>query len=173
MDNRTSFPRKLLAFFPALIEQSQINEEVHIIGDNGIAVKSFKVGYPNKTESVGKRANYETQSPVSLDSFGPTEELPLAKIVYARSGDKGGNINVGLFVDQPDEYEWLKSFLTTARLKELMADDWSELYFIERVEMPGLKAVHFVVYGILGRGVCSTPNVDNFGKSFADYLRSK
>ena len=56
---------------------------------------------------------------------------------------------------------------------ELMGEDWSEDYFLERVEFPNIFAVHFVVYGILGRGVSSSTRLDSLGKGFADYARDK
>lgn len=43
--------------------------------------------------------------------------------------------------------------------------------FLERVEFPRIWAVHFVVYGILGRGVSSSSRLDALGKGCADYLR--
>lgn len=59
------------------------------------------------------------------------------------------------------------------RMREFLAKDWNDSYFIERVEFPHIHAVHFVVYGILGRGVSSSSRLDGFGKGFADYIRGK
>jgi hypothetical protein len=59
-------------------------------------------------------------------------------------------------------------------MKALLGDDWREdEYFIERVEFPHIRAVHFVVYGILGRGVSSSSRLDGFGKGVADWLRDR
>lgn len=63
--------------------------------------------------------------------------------------------------------------MTRARLQELIGDDWKPDYFIERMEFPNIFAVHFVVYGILGRGVSSSTLLDSLGKGFADYIRDK
>jgi hypothetical protein len=52
-------------------------------------------------------------------------------------------------------------------------DDWDDSFLIERVEFPEIHAVHFVIYGILGRGVSSSSRLDGFGKGFADYVRDK
>lgn len=54
-----------------------------------------------------------------------------------------------------------------------MGDDWKEEYFLERVEFPGIYAVHFVVYGILGRGVSGSSRLDSLGKGFADWVRDR
>lgn len=62
--------------------------------------------------------------------------------------------------------------MTRDRLRDLMGRDWQDSYFIERVEMPRIYAVHFVVYGPLGRGVSSSKLLDCLGKGFAEYIRA-
>lgn len=57
-------------------------------------------------------------------------------------------------------------------MQELIGEDWRDDYWIERIEFGALKAVHFVVYGILGRGVSSSSRLDNLGKGFAEFIRS-
>lgn len=78
---------------------------------------------------------------------------PLGDIALGRSGDKGANVNIGLYVHTAVQWDWLRSFLTRNKMKELMGKDWQDSFFIERVEMPEIFAVHFVIYGPLGRGV--------------------
>jgi hypothetical protein len=53
-----------------------------------------------------------------------------------------------------------------------MGKDWKDSYFIERVELPKIFAVHFVIYGPLGRGVSSSKLLDSLGKGFAEYIRA-
>jgi hypothetical protein len=125
------------------------------------------------TEEIAPNLDYETREPVPLESFGPTTRAPLGDLVYARSGDKGANANVGFFVHEPDEYRWLQSVMTKSTMQKLLRGDWNETYHLERVEMHGILAVHFVIYGILGRGVSSSARLDTFSKGLADYLRSQ
>lgn len=63
--------------------------------------------------------------------------------------------------------------MSRAKLQELIGDDWRDEYFIERMEFSEMKAVHFVVYGILGRGVLASTLLDGLGKGFTDYIRDK
>ena len=63
--------------------------------------------------------------------------------------------------------------MTRDRLRELLGSDFDESYLIERVEFPHIRAVHFVVYGLLGRGVSSSSRLDGFGKGVADFLRDR
>lgn len=63
--------------------------------------------------------------------------------------------------------------MTISRMRDLLGDDWDDSFSIERVEFPHIHAVHFVIYGILGRGVSSSSRLDGYGKGFADYIRDK
>jgi hypothetical protein len=65
--------------------------------------------------------------------------------------------------------------MSRQRVREIMSadDDWDDSFLVERVEFDNIHAVHFVIYGILGRGVSSSSRLDGFGKGFADYLRDK
>jgi hypothetical protein len=58
-------------------------------------------------------------------------------------------------------------------MQELMGDTWEDWFYIERCEMPEIKAVHFVVYGPLGRGVSSSKILDALGKGFAEFVRDR
>ena len=176
LDTRTALPRPYLAFYPALYPQDSLRETVTILSAQGTQEKVIPAGHPSHYKALDpKRENYETNSPVSLSTtFGPTIPARLGSIVLARSGDKGANINIGLFVRHPSHYPWLQSFLTRSRMAVLMGDDWRpNEYFIERMEFPNLWAVHFVIYGLLGRGVSSCRLLDSLGKGFADYIRDK
>ena len=63
--------------------------------------------------------------------------------------------------------------MTKGKLQELMGETWEDWFFIERSELSDIRAVHFVVYGPLGRGVSSSKILDSLGKGFADFIRDK
>jgi len=94
-------------------------------------------------------------------------------LVFGRSGDKGGNANVGLWVRNPSAWPWLQNFLTIPKVIELLADDWHPNFRVERFEAEHLHAVHFVVYGILQEGVSSSSIIDGFAKSFGEFIRAR
>lgn len=173
LDTRTAVPRSYLAFYPALKSQNDISEGVALLDKQGNVEEKVEAGHPSQYKKLEPRENYETTDPVELQSLGPTTKVRLGDVVLARSGDKGANINIGLFVRKESHYPWLKSFLTRSRMQELMGEDWRPEFFIERCEFPNLLAVHFVIYGPLGRGVSSCRLLDALGKGFADYIRDK
>lgn len=173
LDTRTALPRSYLAFYPALKSQNDIKEGVALLDKQGNVEEKVEAGHPSLYKKLEPRENYETADPVELQSLGPTTKVRLGDVVLARSGDKGANINIGLFVRKESHYPWLKSFLTRSKMQELMGEDWRPEFFIERCEFPNLLAVHFVIYGPLGRGVSSCRLLDALGKGFADYIRDK
>ncbi|UJR17215.1 hypothetical protein I4U23_004110 [Adineta vaga] len=172
-DMRNFVPKQYLAYYPAVISQSELRETAVLLNKNGDNEQTIDVGHVSITEPLTPRANYNTANAVDLIKFGPSVNVPADIVILGRSGDKGGNVNIGLFVHEEDEYEWLRTYFTRERLQILIGEDWKDSYFIERVEMPHIYAVHFVVYGILGRGVSSSTSLDSLGKGFADYIRSK
>ena len=102
---------------------------------------------------------------------GPTTRAALGLVVGARSGDKGGNANVGVWGRTDEAYAWLAGELTVERFKDLLTEA-SELT-VERHELPNLRALNFVVHGLLGRGVSSSTRPDPQAKSLGEYLRSR
>ncbi|ETS85088.1 hypothetical protein PFICI_03113 [Pestalotiopsis fici W106-1] len=170
LDMRTAIPRPYLAYYPALLGQSDLREEVSFV-DAHSTVKTTRTTPPSTFEALSERESYDTKSPVSIE--GPFRKMRLGDIALGRSGDKGGNLNFGLFVHTHNEWDWLRSYMTISKVQELLGDDWRSDYSIERVEFPNIFTVHFVVYGILGRGVSSSKRLDGFGKGFIDYFRDK
>lgn len=153
-----------------MIKQSEIQEKINLVdASNGIS--SYDTGHPPQYQDLTPRENYDPADPRIFS--GPTKKLRLGDITLGRSGDKGGNLNCGLFVTNPNHWLWLRSYLTRDRMRELIGGDWNDSFFIERVEFPNIMAVHFVIYGILGRGVSSSSRLDGFGKGFVDYVRDK
>ncbi|KAG7092909.1 hypothetical protein E1B28_009214 [Marasmius oreades] len=167
LDRRTTIPKPYIEFFPALIPQNKIQLKVHI-GDHIIQVSPISF-----TEPFMGQDSYSPKVVTDLDSFGPTRKAPLGKVVCARSGDKAGNANAGLWVRNDDEWPWLQSFLTIERFKKLLGKDYKPEYRVERFEMPNIRAVHFVIYGILQRGVASSSMIDQLAKSFGEFIRAR
>ncbi|HZT64640.1 MAG TPA: acyclic terpene utilization AtuA family protein [Acidimicrobiales bacterium] len=102
---------------------------------------------------------------------GPTRRLPLGTVFGARSGDKGGNANVGVWARSDAGYAWLAANLTAARLAQLIPE--AAPLEIRRYELPNLRALNFVVVGILGEGVAASVRPDAQAKSLGEFLRSR
>ena len=97
----------------------------------------------------------ETMPPAAAAAAvdGETRLAPLGAIIGARSGDKGGAANVGLFARSAGSIlQRLDAYLTEARLRTLLPYETDGLQ-IERHRFPNLWSLNFVVHGLLGRGV--------------------
>jgi Acyclic terpene utilisation family protein AtuA len=103
--------------------------------------------------------------------FGDTKRLPLGVIAGARSGDKGGSANVGLWVRTEDHWRWLAYTLTVEKLRELLPET-ADLP-VTRHLLPNLWAVNFVIDGILGQGVAYQARFDPQAKGLGEWLRSR
>ena len=105
-------------------------------------------------------------------SEGPTRRVPLGTVCGARSGDKGGHANIGVWGRTDEEYAWLRAFLTPQKLRELLGPEVAELE-IEVFALPNLRAVNVLVHDILGAGVASSTRPDPQAKGLGEYLRSR
>src|SRR5262245_40822429 len=102
---------------------------------------------------------------------GPTERLPLGTICGARSGDKGGNANVGVWAKNAAAYAWLEQTLTVDAFKLLVPE--AAALEVERHALPNLWSLNFVVHGLLGDGVAASTRSDAQAKSFGEFLRAR
>lgn len=169
---RTATPRPYIAFYPGLYDQNSLKEAANILSPDGSVARTIPAKLPTNYYHLPRRINFDAE-PHALRNPTATQSLRLGDIALGRSGDKGANTNFGIYPQNPAHWPWFRSFMSRAKLQELIGDDWRDEYFIERMEFPEMKAVHFVVYGILGRGVLASTLLDGLGKGFTDYIRDK
>ena len=107
-----------------------------------------------------------------------TVRCPLGTFVGARSGDKGGNANVGFWVrrtDDPtldeDRWAWLCDLLQRDRLVSLLPE--SAGLDVRAHALSNLLAVNVVVHGLLGRGVADSTSLDPQAKGLGEHLRAR
>ena len=112
-----------------------------------------------------------SREPVGGPPSGPTVRLPLGRLAGARSGDKGGNANLGVWVRGQAAYAWLDGFLTVERLRALLPETAG--LELRRYAFPNLLAVNFVVVGLLGEGVASSTRPDPQAKGLGEQLRAR
>ncbi|GAA4513924.1 acyclic terpene utilization AtuA family protein [Brevibacterium yomogidense] len=100
-----------------------------------------------------------------------TVRVPLGRVLGARSGDKGGNANLGVWARDDAGWEWLSTFFTADRLRALLPElagcDMTVLH------LPALRSINVVVHGLLGEGVASKARFDPQAKALGEWLRSR
>ena len=99
-----------------------------------------------------------------------TERFRIGEKFGARSGDKGGDANLGVWARTDEDYAWLESTLGSELLKKLLPE--LEALTVERYPLPNLRAVNFVVRGLLGEGVAASTRFDPQAKALGEWLRS-
>jgi hypothetical protein len=102
---------------------------------------------------------------------GGTRLVPLGKVAGARSGDKGGDANVGVWASDAAAWPWLARTLTVDKLRELLPEAIG--LPVHRYLLPNLRAVNFVIEGLLGEGVASAARFDPQAKALGEWLRAR
>lgn len=152
-----------IVYWPALVSGGVVQEKVIMGG------QEYEVAHEQSGDAP---ASIE---PLQIDvpkiPGGSTVRMPLGRVFATRSGDKGGNANLGVWAKTNEGFAFLREFLTTEKLKELLAD--LRDFEIERYEYPNLLAVNFYIKGILGEGAAASLRADPQAKTLGEYLRAK
>ena len=109
--------------------------------------------------------------PADSREWGPTVPSPLGRIVGTRSGDKGGNANLGVFARSADAFNWLDDFLSTQRLRDLLPE--AAPLRVDRHRLANIWSLNFVIHGLLGDGVAASDRQDAQAKSLGEWLRAR
>ncbi|WP_328616707.1 DUF1446 domain-containing protein [Amycolatopsis sp. NBC_00355] len=154
-------PRPRIDYWPAVLDAGVVPHRV-VFADG----PTRDVAPASQTSIVDQPAH-----PEPAEEPAGTRLVPLGTVAHARSGDKGGNCNLGVWTADPDAWPWLRRTLSTARLRELLPET-ADLEIV-RHEFPHLRAVHFVLRGLLGTGGSANLRVDQVGKAVGEYLRAR
>ena len=171
-------------YWPALIPSTFPRHEVVVEGPTGaervevepLSADERSAGAPDApitAEHEPILAISETNTQLSAAEWDTStlRRVPLGRLAGARSGDKGGNANIGVWARTDGLYRWLHAYLTTDRLRELLPEA-ADLE-VRRVDLPRLSALNFVIVGLLGRGVAASTRTDPQAKGLGEYLRAK
>jgi hypothetical protein len=159
-------------FWPALVP-AELVEPVVVRADGSrtpVPHQAFRCDVPG-TQPASPPAPAPYSEEPAASSEEATVPMPLGTLVGARSGDKGGNANVGVWARQDDHYRWLFQYLTVERMALLIPE--AAGLEIRRFDLPSVRALNFVVVGLLGEGVASSTRPDPQAKSLGEYLRSR
>lgn len=139
VDTRQAAPKPYYEYWVTIMPQDSVQHVCHVPYQD----LSIPIAPPTDTEDfITDQQTYETNNPVDLSTFGETARVPLGYTVHARSGDKGSDCNVGFFVRNSDEWDWLRSYITVAKIRELLGeDDTGKPIF--RFELPHISGKYF------------------------------
>lgn len=155
-------PRARVEYWPGLLDQREVAHCVLLDDGRTLPVQPPPLGL------LTEQPPHEEPAPLPV---GEVRTVPLGRLAHARSGDKGGHANVGLWVSDPAAWPWLRSALTVEGVRRL-APELADVDVI-RHELPHLRAVHLVLRGVLGTGGSSNARLDAVGKALGEYLRTR
>ena len=148
---------------PAVVPAELVPQHVLILGGEETVIDS--VAPAAIVHVVGD------DGPVTVAPDGPTVARPIGTLFGARSGDKGGNANLGVFARSDQAWAWLDAFLTTDKLRELLPE--TAPLAVDRYRLPALRSLNFVIHDLLQEGVAASTRQDAQAKSLGEWLRSR
>ncbi|MCP3855615.1 MAG: DUF1446 domain-containing protein [Actinomycetia bacterium] len=151
-------------FWPALVPAELVPQRVVVLGGGTTVVDNTGQGY----EPVGVQP---LRPELPVVPGGETSRVALGTIFGARSGDKGGNANLGIFARSAQAYAWLESYLTQERVRELLPD--AEGLETRVYPLANIWSVNIVIVGLLEEGVAASSRQDGQAKGLGEYLRAK
>jgi hypothetical protein len=165
-------------YWPALVPAEAVTQRLHLPGGTTRVINHTVPGHESAVH-MPMATSTALSSGAGAGGGGDggggaganTVRAPLGLVAGARSGDKGGNANVGLWTRTDEEYAWLRAYLTVERFREVLPEA-ADLP-VHRYELPNLRAVNFVVAGLLGDGVASATRPDPQAKGLGEYVRSR
>ncbi len=174
-------------YWPTLIDRTEVTVEVAVGGE------PVDLGAFGKTQAAlaGTAVSGQGAAGPAGDAgrttpdFGYVEGTVLGDVVGARSGDKGGNANVGVWIPEPGvgasvglssddvagRYAWLEGWLTPDRVRQLLPE--AAGLAVDVHPLPNLRAVNVVIRGLLGSGVADSTSLDPQAKGLAEHLRAR
>ncbi|MFL6172925.1 MAG: acyclic terpene utilization AtuA family protein [Marmoricola sp.] len=165
---------------PEYVDRAEVTETVHLWDATTIEI-------PQPVIATRVPPGATDVEPDPVEPIGPTVDapavnLPLGTFVHARSGDKGGDANIGLWVggalsDQggselrDQRVGWLLRLITPDAIRRLLPE--TKDLPVEIYPLPNLGGVNVLVRGLLGDGVAASTRFDPQAKAVGEWLRSR
>ncbi|MDZ7674858.1 MAG: acyclic terpene utilization AtuA family protein [Acidimicrobiales bacterium] len=154
-------------YVPATIPADLVPQYVHVAGPDSQRPETAQV---DSTSPTGEPVEVRTAAPPEPPT-GPEVDVPLGTFVGTRSGDKGGDANLGVFARTDVGWAWLDHELTVDRLRGLLPE--TERSAVERHRFPKLRSLNFVIHGLLEEGVAASTRQDAQAKAIGEWLRAR
>ena len=159
-------PSPIVRLFSFLIEKSKLE----IVLDDGAQSKVFNV--PSASSSAP--AITPPAPPLGITAHTDMVEVPLVKLAWGRSGDKGDKANIGIIARQPDylPYIWaaLDEPVVASRFAHFISASDTTTQAVKRYYLPGSHAINYLIDNVLGGGGMASLRNDPQGKSYAQIL---
>jgi len=157
------------AYWPALVPRELVVPRIEVVRGESRVVRELTPAPPGV--SGAGRPLAPPPEPIDLpERGGAGARVRLRRIAYARSGDKGDHANIGVAARSPHAFAFLRNALDAERVRRYFGDLCGGP--VERYELPGLRALNFVLRHALGGGGTLSLRPDHQGKMLAQALLS-
>jgi len=151
---------------PATVPAELVPQCVHVLGERDRSDTVMVHSEAPAGESI------EVDLPLSPPApDGPTTPAALGRVIGTRSGDKGGDANLGVFARTDLGWAWLDNELTIERLHQLLPETAG--LTVERFRFPAIRSLNFVIHGLLDEGVAASTRQDAQAKALGEWLRAR
>ena len=151
-----------IRLFSCLVQKSEVSVSVDLAGEKSTVEVACEGGF----DSNALPPERESRTEVSTDTT-----VPLIKLAWARSGDKGDHSNIGVIARDPEFLPFIEAALTEQAVAQWMSHTLNpESGKVTRWAMPGLNAFNFLLEHSLGGGGVASLRIDPQGKAFAQQL---
>ncbi|RYF42302.1 MAG: DUF1446 domain-containing protein [Comamonadaceae bacterium] len=154
-------PAPAIKQFAFLVDKARLEPRVLV------AEEELEVDIPTGQAPVPLPA-VETPDGVSQSVSGP--EVPLVRMAWGRSGDKGDSSNIGIIARRPELLPLLRAQLTEERVAQWLGHLVRGK--VTRYEVPGIHALNFLCEQALDGGGMASLRNDPLGKGMAQILLS-
>lgn len=156
-------PSPVVRLFSYLTDKADVDVRVAIGG------RDENYGAPQYTSQRLARGN--ALLPNALKNLNePTVQIPLVKLAWARSGDKGDMANIGVLARRAEYFPYIWDALGKQKVAEVFAHFMAEDSNISRYYLPGTDAMNITITNILGGGGMASLRNDSQGKGYAQIL---
>ena len=154
-------PSPVIRLFSVLVDKSTL--DLKLIDESG--AQAFDP--PATTDEISTFE--ESIIPDTDSAMGALIEVPLEKLAWGRSGDKGDKANIGIIARKAEYLPWIAAKLTTDYVGDRFAHFMTSPD-IDRYYMPGLPALNFLLHNALGGGGIASLRNDPQAKAYAQVL---
>jgi hypothetical protein len=162
----TKGPEMRVDFWPGLVPQAEIRHQVVL--DDG---RELEIALPPTAPLAPSRPPRPITGSADHGFSGATRRRPLGELVYARSGDKGGDASLGVWSRDPAAWGWLRTYLTSDRLRQLLS--LRQDVGVEVHEMANLSGLLVILKGYFGESGSGNIALDPIGKGLGEFLRAR
>ena len=154
-----------IRLFSCLMPKAQVPMSVQL-GD-----KSIEVPHSFSAFAAAETAPTISSTAQTTSSAEHTQHVPLIKLAYARSGDKGNHSNIGVVAREPEYLPFIQAALSESEVADYMKHTLDpNAGKVSGWAMPGLNAINFLLENSLGGGGVASLRIDPQGKAFAQQL---